>query len=96
MEGDGCRFEGERDSKRLRIEGPVSVVDYERSTAAIAQSGPLVLEFWKRADGSAKANQRARRSRRDRQRAGPGIQPGERGTILCLDVTREMVDACLY
>jgi hypothetical protein len=25
-----------------------------------------------------------------------GIQPGERGTILCLDVAREMGDARLY
>jgi len=67
VEGDGRRFEGERGSKRLRIEGPAGVVDDERSIGAIAQSGPLVLEFWHRADRCAKASQAARRSCRDRQ-----------------------------
>ena len=67
VEGDGRRFEGERGSKRLRIEGPAGVVYDERSIGAIAQSGPLVLEFRHRADRCAKASQAARRSCRERQ-----------------------------
>ena len=41
VEGDGRRFEGERGSKHLRIEGPAGVVYDERLIGAIAQSGPI-------------------------------------------------------